>query len=57
MADSNILGDGSLFKAHPLFSSDVHALQIIAYYDEMEIVNPIGSYVKKHKLVLFSGKC
>ena len=50
MADSNILGDGSLFKAHPLFSSDVHALQIIAYYDEMEIVNPIGSYVKKHKL-------
>ena len=53
MADSNILGDfcdGSLFKAHPLFSSDVHALQIIAYYDELEIVNPIVSYVKKHKL-------
>ena len=25
-------------------------MQIIAYYDELEIVNPIGSYVKKHKL-------
>ena len=42
--------DGSSFQTHPLFSSDAHALQVIAYYDELEIVNPIGSYVKKHKL-------
>ena len=42
--------DGSVFKSHPLFSSDPLALQIIAYYDEVEIVNPIGSYVKKQKL-------
>lgn len=42
--------DGSVFKFHPLFSSDPLALQIIAYYDEVEIVNPIGSYVKKQKL-------
>ena len=51
--DANALGDfcdGSLFQAHPLFSLDEHALQIIAYYDELEIVNPLGSYVKKHKL-------
>ena len=42
--------DGSLFKTHPLFSWDPLALQIIGYYDELEVVNPIGSYVKKHKL-------
>ena len=39
-----------LFKSHPLFSSDPYALQLIVYYDEVETVNPIGSYVKKHKL-------
>jgi len=52
-ASNNYLGDfcdGSAFKSHPLFSSDPLALQIIAYYDEVEIVNPIGSYVKKQKL-------
>ena len=42
--------DGSMFKEHELFSSYQNALQIIAYYDELEIVNPIGTYVKKHKL-------
>ena len=42
--------DGSFFKAHPLFSCDPHALQIVGYYDDVEIVNPLGSYVKKHKL-------
>ena len=52
-ADEDILGDfcdGSLFQAHPLFSLDVHALQMIAYYDDLEIVNPLGSFVKRHKL-------
>ena len=42
--------DGSLFKSHPIFSSDPHALQVVAYYDELEVVNPIGSFIKKHKL-------
>ncbi len=52
-SSSDLLGDfcdGSLFKAHDLFSSDPFALQVIPYYDELEIVNPIGTYVKKHKL-------
>ena len=35
--------DGTLYKSHP----DPHALQIIAYYDYLEIVNPLGSYTKK----------
>ncbi len=39
--------DGVTFKDHPLFQSDVNALQIM---------NPIGTYVKKHKLgCLYSG--
>ena len=42
--------DGALFKSHSMFGSDPFALQVIAYYDELEVVNPIGSYVKKHKL-------
>ena len=37
---------------HTLFSSDPHALQIIAYFDELEVCNPLGSHVKKHKLGL-----
>ena len=42
--------DGSLYNSHPLFSSHPLALQVIAYFDELEVVNPIGSYVRKHKL-------
>ena len=52
-SSNDVLGDfcdGSLFQTHPIFSSDPYALQIIPYYDELEVVNPIGSYVKRHKL-------
>ena len=42
--------DGSVFANHPLFSNDPYALQIIAYFDELEVTNPIGSYVQTHKL-------
>lgn len=42
--------DGVRFKSHPLFSQDKSALQIIAFYDEVEICNPLGSHVKQHKL-------
>ncbi len=44
------LCDGSLFHEHPLFSKDPYGLQIIAYYDEVEMCNPLGSHIKKHKL-------
>ena len=52
-ADGTLLNDfcdGSVFKTHPMFSINPKALQIIGYYDELEVVNPIGSYVRKHKL-------
>ena len=42
--------DGSVFKQHELFSSNPEALQIVGYYDELEITNPIGAYVKRRKV-------
>lgn len=42
--------DGSIYKAHPIFSSDPLALLVIGYYDELELCNPIGSYIQTHKL-------
>ena len=51
--------DGLLYKTYPLFSADPFALQIIAYYDELELCNPLGTHVKHHKLGMvffFTGK-
>ena len=42
--------DGSAFKAHPIFSVDPAALQIIAYFDEVEVCNPLGSHASVHKV-------
>ena len=44
--------DGSVFQTHPLFSSDPSAVQIIAFFDELELCNPLGTHVKKHKLAI-----
>ena len=51
--EEGLLGDycdGSVFRYHPLFSIDPTALQIMLYYDDVEVVNPIGSRTKIHKL-------
>ena len=45
--------DGSDFQKHPLYSREKNALQILLYYDEVEICNPLGTKIKLHKL----GKC
>ena len=45
--------DGQVYRDHPLFSIDPSALQIIAYYDDIEVCNPLGSSSKKHKLGVF----
>ena len=42
--------DGRAYKSHPLFSTDPVALQLIIYYDELELCNPLGSRRKKHKI-------
>ena len=41
--------DGEAYQQHPLFSDHVEALQILFYYDEVEVCNPLGSK-KKHKM-------
>ena len=45
--------DGAVLQNHPLFSSNLSALQIIGYYNELEICNPLGSAAKMHKLGIF----
>ena len=42
--------NGQVFRQHPLFSRDPCALQIILYYDEVEVVNQLGSKTSKHKV-------
>ena len=42
--------DGDLFASHPVFQRNEKALQIIGYYDELTLTNPIGSRAKKHKI-------
>lgn len=44
------LCDGAGFSGHPLFGIYTCALQIILYYDDVEICNPLGSKRSKHKL-------
>lgn len=42
--------DGSVFKEHELFAVKRDALQVLFYYDEVEVCNPLGSKAKTHKL-------
>lgn len=42
--------DGLQFNAHSLYASEPTALQLILYYDELELCNPLGSRRKKHKV-------
>ena len=49
----NIIGDvcdGKLFDEHPIFGADQQALQSIAYFDEVELANPLGSKAKHNKI-------
>jgi len=40
-------------KTHQLFGKYKTALQLLLFYDELEVCNPIGSSRKKHKLGKF----
>ena len=42
--------DGSYFSSHSLFGVCSGALQILFYYDDVEMCNPLGSHSKKHRL-------
>jgi hypothetical protein len=45
--------DGEYVSNNRLFSQDMTCLEIILNCDDMEIVNPLGSHVKKHTLSMF----
>ncbi len=45
--------DGMYFQNHPVFSTNPNALQIIFNTDDLELVNALGSHIKKHKLSMF----
>lgn len=47
--------DGTQFKEHPLLSTDLNALQIMLYFDELEVCNPLGTKTKSHNLGMFSS--
>lgn len=44
--------DGLVYKSHPLFSAsaNIPCLELMLYYDDAEVCNPLGSRSKKHKL-------
>ena len=42
--------DGTDISNHPLFSAERRALEIMLYYDGVELCNPLGTKVKVHKL-------
>lgn len=50
--ETNVLADfcdGTYYKNHGLFSVHRNALQIMMYYDDVEVCNPLGSHTKVHK--------
>ena len=51
----NDFADGTVAQNHPVLKTHLNSLQVIGYYDELEICNPLGSSAKKHKLgIVFS---
>lgn len=42
--------DATLFQTHELFSAHPGSIQLIIYFDEVEICNPLGARRGVHKL-------
>ena len=42
--------DGTIFNDNPMLHDDERALQIIGYYDEFTLTNPLMSRAKQHKI-------
>ena len=45
--------DGQVLQNHPLFTSSPTALQLLLYFDDLELCNPLGSKSRKHKISVF----
>ena len=41
--------DGNNFLRHPLFSLTKDTLQLLFYYDDVKLCNPLGSKITVHK--------
>ena len=48
--------DGSLFKSHPIFQTHRNALQLIIYFDEVEVCNALGSHAGVKKLCMYYAR-
>lgn len=46
----NDICDGDYYSTHPVFSQNDQALQILAYYDELTLTNPLMSRRNKYKI-------
>ena len=44
--------DGAYVKTHPILGEE-GTIQIILNTDELELTNPLGTHVKKHKIMMF----
>ena len=44
--------DARLFKKHDYFQSHFNSLQLVAYFDEVEVCNPLAGHAGIHKLGL-----
>lgn len=42
--------DGKMCRTHPYLKQHPDALQLVGYYDEIEVCNPLGSHSGVHKL-------
>lgn len=42
--------DGDIFKCHPILSNNDIILQMLAYYDEFTVANPLSPRAKKLKI-------
>ena len=52
------LCDGEGFHEHPLFpASTLNSLQVLFYYDDVEVCNPLQSSRLKHKLGMLLVAC
>jgi len=45
--------DGNFVQSQHPFRNNAEALEVVLNCDDMEIVNPLGSHVKKHKVSMF----
>ena len=49
--------DGCFVRQNSIFQAHKDALQLILYYDDIEVANPLGSKAGTHKLGKYHNQC